>query len=578
MELRSALNEYCDALHRPRATGQSAFTGIARLIGLRHEHDVGLDLGDPDAMDAARSRELRELVEILAEEAHAVDGGVARHPLLPVGLVSWSPSIKQEVEKSGAAFDAAAHALRAATDPVAEAMGLGPADRNLAELERLRRWCRLTLASHGAPDELLTEGDWEAARERIAGWVVQGRRRDELRAELFAVYRPEILNLHLTDLQQRLERASRKWPLFRWFTARPARRALREVLTSPDRLAAPEDLLRHLATARRLRDLTNQLAQPGHEAERLLGRHWKSGEAEWARVESIVAWADAIRGLLTELAEADLDRRDELRARWLRVLAEGRDLLAPLEERLEAAYAEFDRCRSHFVDLLHLDETPDATLEALRDDAVAIVDQRDELRTWCGYRRATAGAREAGLAPLFAALEEGDITTETLPTVFERSFLAWWVARHIDGDEALEKFSSTRQNLAIRKFRGLDEAVMELARDYCHERLAARLPRPGAESSKSASSEMGLLHRELSKKRRHLPLRRLFERIPNVLARLKPCVLMSPLSVAQYLSPDFERFDLTVFDETWSRSSTSASPPACPTCGSSGTIAAVTRA
>ncbi|MBK9031821.1 MAG: DUF3320 domain-containing protein [Myxococcales bacterium] len=57
-----------------------------------------------------------------------------------------------------------------------------------------------------------------------------------------------------------------------------------------------------------------------------------------------------------------------------------------------------------------------------------------------------------------------------------------------------------------------------------------------------------LLH-ELKKQRRHKPLRALFREIPNLLPRLKPCVLMSPLSVAQYLDPAVRRFDLVVFDE-----------------------------
>jgi hypothetical protein len=60
---------------------------------------------------------------------------------------------------------------------------------------------------------------------------------------------------------------------------------------------------------------------------------------------------------------------------------------------------------------------------------------------------------------------------------------------------------------------------------------------------------MGRLQRELKKKRAHRPLRRLFQEIPNLLPRLAPCMLMSPLSVAQYLDPGFPPFDLVVFDE-----------------------------
>ncbi len=54
---------------------------------------------------------------------------------------------------------------------------------------------------------------------------------------------------------------------------------------------------------------------------------------------------------------------------------------------------------------------------------------------------------------------------------------------------------------------------------------------------------------EVNKKKRHLPLRQLFGRVPNRLVRLKPCLMMSPLAVSTYLeSPEFQ-FDVVIFDE-----------------------------
>ena len=41
----------------------------------------------------------------------------------------------------------------------------------------------------------------------------------------------------------------------------------------------------------------------------------------------------------------------------------------------------------------------------------------------------------------------------------------------------------------------------------------------------------------------------LLERLPNLLPRLKPCFLMSPLSVAQFLDPSMPKFDIVIFDE-----------------------------
>ncbi len=53
----------------------------------------------------------------------------------------------------------------------------------------------------------------------------------------------------------------------------------------------------------------------------------------------------------------------------------------------------------------------------------------------------------------------------------------------------------------------------------------------------------------MSKKKQHMPLRELMKNIPTALTKLTPCLLMSPLSIAQYLSTDVKPFDVVVFDE-----------------------------
>ena len=57
-----------------------------------------------------------------------------------------------------------------------------------------------------------------------------------------------------------------------------------------------------------------------------------------------------------------------------------------------------------------------------------------------------------------------------------------------------------------------------------------------------------MLAREIQKKRRHKSVRALIEECPNAVRRLAPCLLMSPLSVAQYLDPG-TRFDVVILDE-----------------------------
>ena len=102
----------------------------------------------------------------------------------------------------------------------------------------------------------------------------------------------------------------------------------------------------------------------------------------------------------------------------------------------------------------------------------------------------------------------------------------------------------------IQKFRAVDKKTQEL--QLAHIRTVASA---GAQKVRSANGdlgkigEVGILQRELQKKKRIRPLRRLFADIPNVLQALKPCMLMSPISVSTFLKPGSCRFDLVIFDE-----------------------------
>ncbi|MGW8289541.1 MAG: DEAD/DEAH box helicase, partial [Candidatus Bathyarchaeia archaeon] len=62
-------------------------------------------------------------------------------------------------------------------------------------------------------------------------------------------------------------------------------------------------------------------------------------------------------------------------------------------------------------------------------------------------------------------------------------------------------------------------------------------------------SEATTLMKEALKKRKLMPIRNLLQRIPHLLSKLKPCLLMSPMSVSQFLPPELMKFDMILFDE-----------------------------
>ena len=77
-------------------------------------------------------------------------------------------------------------------------------------------------------------------------------------------------------------------------------------------------------------------------------------------------------------------------------------------------------------------------------------------------------------------------------------------------------------------------------------RIAHGLP---AKHGVPRKSELGILRKQLGLVRPSMPIRQLLAGLPETFGKLAPCVLMSPLSVAQYLPADQATFDVVIFDE-----------------------------
>lgn len=99
----------------------------------------------------------------------------------------------------------------------------------------------------------------------------------------------------------------------------------------------------------------------------------------------------------------------------------------------------------------------------------------------------------------------------------------------------------------IKRFKDLDQEIKGANQKLIFNNLVDKIPNLEKEATKS--NEVIILNKAIQNKGRGRSLRRLFSQLPTLITRLCPCVLMSPLSVAQYLDPHSTVFDLIVFDE-----------------------------
>ncbi|SER84519.1 Superfamily I DNA and/or RNA helicase, partial [Nitrosomonas sp. Nm51] len=120
----------------------------------------------------------------------------------------------------------------------------------------------------------------------------------------------------------------------------------------------------------------------------------------------------------------------------------------------------------------------------------------------------------------------------------------------ISGNKFLAEFSETRYQNIRSRFAELDREILTINAKQIAAKLA-NVPVPigiGSGPLSTYTNKRLLVH-EANKKTRHIPIRQLIKRSGEALKALKPCFLMSPISVAQYLAPGDIHFDLVVMDE-----------------------------
>ncbi|NLF19489.1 MAG: DUF3320 domain-containing protein, partial [Lentisphaerae bacterium] len=556
-ELRAELNAYVRALHQPRPFGQSAYWAINRVIDDTALPDVEADFGAMAEMTPGRADRTFDVARQLQTAAETA-GLSAAHPLRDVGVSVWTVGLEGRIGQALERLAKAAEALAAQAGAALQPLRLGSTRWSWPMLDFAERLTGSMLDSPPVALALVRASDWPSTSTRLLELIRMGRTRDELRAVLMAVYTEGVLGLPLEQLQCRLTGPWGRNAVLRWLMTALVRRQMRRVQKAPGRLAG-DAMREHLGAAIALKELELKIARE-EELVTLFGTHWRGGNPDWGLLNRQVEWVGQFRELAGQLDYADATQAVEVWNLWSSLVAEERDLVGP-GGHLGKAFADFRHalrdCREAWTEvqtLLQVRNTSSATDESAPDCVSELrgsVERWDsglnDLRSWCAYQTARALAVEAGLAPVVKAAEDGTVPTTQTARLCEKAFARWCLKEILSADPALGRFFGSEHMRKIRTFRELDERVRELVRSTVFAQLSLRLPRQGAEVERFRSSEMGSVRRFVKGGR--FTIRQVFAECPEALARLKPCVLMSPLSVAQFLGADFPKFDIVVFDE-----------------------------
>ncbi|MGN0822975.1 MAG: DUF4011 domain-containing protein, partial [Candidatus Gallimonas sp.] len=223
---------------------------------------------------------------------------------------------------------------------------------------------------------------------------------------------------------------------------------------------------------------------------------------------------------------------------------------APVLDGYVKAYESFSNAQEHFLSVTKANREKireEDVLDYYSAKASALIDNIDMLSNWCMYKKTSEEMAKAGLTFISEALESGRLRGENILSGFEKNVYRNFLEINIPADPYLSTVTVGTLEDAIEKFRLAWEDFSRMTRERIRNKLISELPSQEGESALAV--ELAAFTRLAKSNLRGTGLRGLFEEIPTLLGKVAPCMLMSPITVAQYLKPVANGFDLVIFDE-----------------------------
>lgn len=543
-EKRDRLNNFVQALHKKSIYGLSARDAIARDVLYKDKHVLSLTwpLGFESA-PVNSAEKLNEMLDAVKLVALAYNDISHLNPsqFLILKARQWSNAWQSKVVDCLRHYKSALNDLYPSATILASNFSIGLQENTFLNVDRVNSLAELIESAESNPLSYLVA---KGVQDLLDSLEKLSETKKEFDQTLNAVghnISPEILaNSPVAEWVDTYEGA--KASRFKHFFAKLKINSVAKKL-GYDKFK-DLDVLSDIEKGFRLQEIIVPLAAPFEE-----DKIWQGWETTPRRLSDAAVRGKSAYKALTNIMGLTDDPAVVLTTVKSKLI-DGRDFL--YSSKVVNQKNEFKRCWDAFISVadeakkLELDFDKNVHLEDVNTEIDGLIANAPKFKAWSEWQAAKERAETFQLSMLTEGLEAQTLLHSEAEAQVFTAFCRWIAPQLIDESDELRQFKASSHEQLIDEFRELDADVSETTSDYVAAIAARTIPDPFA---KDSPKEFGVLARELQKKTRHKPVRSLFKEMGERLLDLCPCMMMSPLSVAQFLPSDFNGFDLVVFDE-----------------------------
>lgn len=539
-QVRSTLSEYVRAVHRPHgAIGASPFRAFGEFERVSNARRV--PYGGPPAV-AVTSGALDQVIRDLSDLAAASAGiGVPNeHPWRDAARTFYTSDALDDVREASLSLVSAIADVITRAGHVRDAFAL-PAVRTFADVDTAAAVAAIMHRSPGAPLEVLGSDAWNAPPPSSTRLIAQGQAVVALMQRLRAKLTDDAHELeHASDIAH-VERKSQG--VFGFLAFLDGRyRAIAKRWTSyrtPGYAPSLVEQASDMKLVDRLRADRRALENASGEGRALFGDLWRGEGSDWDTLSNYVRWVVEFRQVCVQHG---------LTGRALEVAAHRTPDIGEIDALRSSARDADDKLRALKV-LIEwpTDYLTTASLAHIAERVQMLADATAQGPRWAAFEVARRAVAKGMAADMLPAAMGGSIPCPELAPAFARAFWLSWLTDVVRERPALESFHTMNHEQRVTEFRQLDQRVLLENRAALVSGLRDRVQH--ALRKEPAASGMPVLRKEMARQRGLAPLRKTMRAAEAAIRAIKPCFMMSPLTVAQYLSGGSPTFDLVIFDE-----------------------------
>lgn len=536
---RHTLNEYALALHSPYGSlGISPFQAFGELVRFERYPLVRFNRPISDTDQAVLAQTFEHLRELSV--AQSAVGNPASQPWRGARRTYYSASDLEDIAELTSACLGEIASLLTDSSSATRELGL-PQLTSLHDVESLVEVAEILGKSPSAAEDILKSDLWNSPPAESTELISEIQRIQAVERVVMGIFESTILDsLSWEDLSHFRGKLSGRVGFLAFLDSRfrAIRRSWRSQLL-PIVKRSSRDLLRDAEQVFELQSMLASLESRRDEATKLFGVHWKGAQSSVEGLKSFAHWVVGFRKAFIQhhLGDAAIQAASHA-APQISIAFRIKEAAGRLSGQLErlSQCLEMPSENLTCLELLDLQQR----LQAINSDPRAGV-------RWAAFESARQKV-ESGIASEFLDHAfNGRVKWEEMLESFARAFYQKWLDLALSEREPLKAFSSLSHEERIREFRKLDQRVLAENQTLIIEKLR------GETQTRLRDPELvpalSILRRELARQRGHRPLRETMKGAAPAIRAIKPCLLMSPNTVAQFLDGSMPSFDLVIFDE-----------------------------